>query len=208
MIVRSVAAALLASATLLHGQQSMPGYTPEGSNRQRALEAAAIRAPSPERSAEMSRALSAETHVAGTPAQRRTADYVIQQMRQMGLETEVRTYRIWLPHATSVRLWRIAPQPAELDLREPAIAGDPSSALPQYPTVNGYSGAGDVTGEVVFVNFGLIENWRKAKRGVEFHYYERGGHGFGMYRKETTSTGWFDAFVRWIGMHGMLKPAH
>ena len=28
-----------------------------------------------------------------------------------------------------------------------------------------------------------------------------------MYPKETTSTGWFDAFVRWIGMHGMLKPA-
>jgi hypothetical protein len=27
-----------------------------------------------------------------------------------------------------------------------------------------------------------------------------------MYPKETTSTGWFEAFVRWIGMHGMLKP--
>ena len=31
-------------------------------------------------------------------------------------------------------------------------------------------------------------------------------HDFGMYPKETTSTGWFEAFVRWIGMHGMLKP--
>jgi hypothetical protein len=29
-----------------------------------------------------------------------------------------------------------------------------------------------------------------------------------MYPKETTSTGWFDSYVRWIGMHGMLKPAH
>jgi acetyl esterase/lipase len=56
------------------------------------------------------------------------------------------------------------------------------------------------------VNFGLIENWRKAKRPVEFHYYEQGGHGFGMYPKETTSTGWFDAFVKWLGMHGYLKP--
>ncbi|HEU4712542.1 MAG TPA: hypothetical protein VFS76_13300 [Pyrinomonadaceae bacterium] len=37
-------------------------------------------------------------------------------------------------------------------------------------------------------------------------FYEQGGHGFGMYPKETTSTGWFEAFVRWIGMHGMLKP--
>jgi acetyl esterase/lipase len=56
------------------------------------------------------------------------------------------------------------------------------------------------------VNFGLIENWRKAKRPVEFHYYERGGHGFGMYPKETTSTGWFDAYVKWLGMHGYLRP--
>ena len=55
-------------------------------------------------------------------------------------------------------------------------------------------------------NFGLIENWRKAHRPVEFHYYEQGGHGFGMYKKETTSTGWFDAYVKWLGMHGYLKP--
>ena len=55
--------------------------------------------------------------------------------------------------------------------------------------------------------FGLIESWRAAKRPVEFHYFEQGGHGFGMYPKETTSTGWFDAFVRWLGMHGMLARA-
>jgi acetyl esterase/lipase len=53
--------------------------------------------------------------------------------------------------------------------------------------------------------FGLIDSWRAAKRPVEFHLYEQGGHGFGMYPKETTSTGWFDGFVRWLGMHGMLK---
>jgi acetyl esterase/lipase len=50
---------------------------------------------------------------------------------------------------------------------------------------------------------------RKLAQGqspVEFHYYEQGGHGFGMYPKETTSTGWFDAFVKWLGMHGYLRP--
>src|ERR1043166_3600433 len=54
---------------------------------------------------------------------------------------------------------------------------------------------------------GRTQTSRAAKRPVEFHLYEQGGHGFGMYPKETTSTGWFEAFVRWIGMHGMLKPA-
>jgi acetyl esterase/lipase len=53
--------------------------------------------------------------------------------------------------------------------------------------------------------FGLIDSWRAAKRPVEFHLFEQGGHGFGMYRKTTTSTGWFDAFSRWLGMHGYLK---
>ena len=52
--------------------------------------------------------------------------------------------------------------------------------------------------------FGLIERWHAAQRPVEFHFYERGGHGFGMYPKDTTSTGWFDAYVRWMTMHGLL----
>mgnify|MGYP003803393347 CR=1 FL=1 len=55
--------------------------------------------------------------------------------------------------------------------------------------------------------FGLVESWQKAGRPVEFHYYEQGGHGFGMYQKETTSTGWFDAWVSWLRMHGYLSRA-
>lgn len=54
--------------------------------------------------------------------------------------------------------------------------------------------------------YGLVDSWRAARRPVEFHLYEQGGHGFGMYPKTTSSTGWFDAFVRWLGMHGYLQP--
>jgi acetyl esterase/lipase len=53
--------------------------------------------------------------------------------------------------------------------------------------------------------YGLIDSWKAAKRPVEFHLYEQGGHGFGMYPKTTTSTGWFEAFVSWLRMHGMTK---
>ena len=53
--------------------------------------------------------------------------------------------------------------------------------------------------------FGIIESWRSAKRPVEFHLFEQGGHGFGMYNKETTSTGWFEAFASWLRMHGFIK---
>lgn len=53
--------------------------------------------------------------------------------------------------------------------------------------------------------FGLVQSWEAAKRPVEFHLYEQGGHGFGMYQKTTTSTGWFDAFISWLTMHGWAK---
>src|SRR5262245_28190711 len=54
---------------------------------------------------------------------------------------------------------------------------------------------------------GLIDSWLSAKKPVEFHLYGQGGHGFGMYPKETTSTGWFDAFYKWIVMNGFTKRA-
>ena len=53
--------------------------------------------------------------------------------------------------------------------------------------------------------YGLIDSWRAAKRPVEFHLYENGGHGFGMYKKETTSTGWFENYASWLRMHEFLK---
>jgi acetyl esterase/lipase len=55
--------------------------------------------------------------------------------------------------------------------------------------------------------YGLIDSWRAAGKPVEFHLFEQGGHGFGMYQKDTTSTGWFDEFVRWMDMHGWLKAS-
>lgn len=53
-------------------------------------------------------------------------------------------------------------------------------------------------------DFGLIRSWREADKPVEFHYYEQGGHGFGMYDKTTTSTGWFEAFAAWLTMRGYM----
>jgi N-acetylated-alpha-linked acidic dipeptidase len=138
------------------------GYTPARAAAQRALEASAVARPSPAAAERHARALSAETHVAGTPAQARTRDYVLGELRRLGLPVETRAYRVWLPHATSVAVWRVGADgaAAALDVREPAVPGDPSSALAQYPAVNGTSGAGDATGEVVYVNYGLGDDYR------------------------------------------------
>lgn len=55
--------------------------------------------------------------------------------------------------------------------------------------------------------FGLIESWQKAHKPVEFHLYQKGGHGFGMGARGTTSAGWIDEFYRWLDMNGFLKNA-
>jgi len=98
--------------------------------------------------------------MAGTAAQARTRDYVISQMKSWGLETEVRSYSVWMPHPISTRVWRIAPDPVELDLKEGVIPEDTTSiSYPQVMAFNGYGAAGDVRGDVVYVNYGLIEDY-------------------------------------------------
>lgn len=156
-----IAAASVATTVSAQGTQARPltGYSPASSVEQRRIEEMAVGGPQQTRAREHSRELSKEPHVAGTPAQMRTRDYVIAQMKSMGIETESRGYDVWLPHATGVKVWRMGRDTTELNLVEPAIAGDPVTAMPAYLTVNGSSAAGVGEGEAVFVNFGLIEDY-------------------------------------------------
>jgi N-acetylated-alpha-linked acidic dipeptidase len=146
-------------ATVWQARTGMPGYAPASAATQRRLETDAIALPSPANATELARALSRESHVAGTAAQARTRDYVIDRMRSWGLETEVRAYDVWMPHPTSVRVWRTAPEARELALAEGRVSADTSPSVAEVPPINGYSGSGDVTAEVVYVNYGLIEDY-------------------------------------------------
>lgn len=140
-------------------QEAMPGYSATGAATERRLESDAVALPSPANAAAHARLLSREPHMAGTPAQARTRDYVIAQMRSWGLDTQVRAYDVWMPHPTTIRVWRASPSPRELTLAEGPVSGDSSSSLPEVPAVNGYGGTGDVTAEVVYANYGLIEDY-------------------------------------------------
>lgn len=52
--------------------------------------------------------------------------------------------------------------------------------------------------------FGVIDSWFKAKRPVEFHLYQNGGHGFGLGNPNRTSNRWFDAFIHWLEVNKFL----
>lgn len=85
---------------------------------------------------------------------------MIAALREAGLETEVREYEVWLPHTVQYGVWRVHPIRANSTYARHRCRSDPTTvAYPEYPTVNGYSGTGDVTGEVVYVNYGLIEDY-------------------------------------------------
>ena len=142
------------------GAQTSPGYSAQSAAAERATEADAISRPSPTSASAHSKFLSFQPHMAGTPAQARTRDYVVSQMKSWGLETEVRSYSVWMPHPLSTRVWRIAPNPIELNLQEGPIPEDTTSvAFPQVTPFNGYGAAGDVRGDVAYVNYGLIEDY-------------------------------------------------
>ena len=157
LLLRPLLLALMPVAVA--AQAPLTGFTASGSAAQRELERRAIAIPSPDSARRIARALAAEPHVAGTPAQERTRDYVNAELRKLGLRIETRSYRVYLPHATGVQVWRTSPLPAELPVTEPAVPGDSASALPQYPTVNGYSAGGTAEGEIVYVNYGLVEDY-------------------------------------------------
>jgi acetyl esterase/lipase len=53
---------------------------------------------------------------------------------------------------------------------------------------------------------GLIDSWRAAKRPLEVHLYEKGGHGFGMTSRNAAPALWIEEFQAWMKDRGLLNP--
>ena len=140
--------------------QEMTGFSPASAAHQAALEARLQAVPDTVTSREYTRALAAWPHVAGSPAQRATADYVLKQMSSWGLDTSRVAFKVYLPYHDSTFVERVRPTPLRLSLNEPPVPGDPTTQLPPWPAMNGSSGKGDVTAPLVYVNYGLPADYR------------------------------------------------
>ena len=103
---------------------------------------------------QMSRDLSAVPHMAGTPAQATTRDYVLDRMKSWGIDAWSKEYTIYLPQPDTVAAWIFTGKRAT-----PLVLAEPGKG-PQIPPFNGYTGDGDVTAEVIYVNYGLIEDYK------------------------------------------------
>ena len=144
------------------------GFTSARAAAQRELEAKLQQLPSPESAERHLRYLTAEPHMAGTPGSRRVAEYVRDQLRSFGFEAELASYRVWMPHPREVQLELEAPEKMTLARPEEPIEGDSFSADKRtVMAFNAYSPSGEVTAPVVYVNYGLPEDYKQlAELGV------------------------------------------
>ncbi len=146
------------------GTSAQLGFATGSAARQDGFERRLLAVPDTASVRRMSRALTVVPHMAGTPAQAATRDYVIHEMRAWGLETWTKEYTVYLPQPDTVAAWVVprAGRPARLALAESPVRGNPVTAAgrPQVPPFNGYTGDGDVTAQVVYVNYGLIEDYQ------------------------------------------------
>ncbi|HZS50598.1 MAG TPA: M28 family metallopeptidase, partial [Bryobacterales bacterium] len=125
--------------------------------------------PQPDHIREYIRAMTEEPHHAGSPGSKKVAEYVLSKFREWGLEAQIEEFEALLPTPNDRTLELIEPQQFTARLKEPAIPEDKDSSDPgQLPTFNAYSPDGDVTGQVVYVNHGVVEDYeRLARMGVD-----------------------------------------
>lgn len=141
--------------------------------KEASIEAKFLDVPSAKLAGEELKILTAEPHMASTPEDRKTAEYVAEKFREAGLETEIVPYSVLLNQPRQVRV-EAFDSTGKLLMSGPTreqVQGDPFQNNPRIVMpFNGSSGSGDVTGEVVYANYGRIEDFNQlAAQHIDLH---------------------------------------
>jgi N-acetylated-alpha-linked acidic dipeptidase len=109
--------------------------------------------------------MTAEPHHTGSPYEIKLADYVADAFKGLGMETTKYEYSVLLPWPKQRRIDIVAPDQVRLEVEEEKIRGDQWADKPGIlPAYNAYSPSGDVTGEIVYVNFGVPADYETLKK--------------------------------------------
>ena len=115
--------------------------------------------------------MTAEPHHTGSPYEIKLADYVSDEFKKFGIEATKYEYGVLLPWPGRRRIDIVAPDTLKLEVEEEKIRGDQWADKPGIlPAYNAYSPSGDVTGEIVYVNYGIpadYETLREARHRRE-----------------------------------------
>ena len=148
--------ALFCTFSLLAADSSIRGFPPSTLAAEQGWEAKANLTPDPQRVRATIQKLADKPHLAGTPASKAVADYLAGQLREWGLDTRIEQFEALLPTPQRRVLEMTEPKAFHARLVEPAIAGDANTEdAGQVPPFNAYSGNGDVTAPLIYVNYGV-----------------------------------------------------
>jgi N-acetylated-alpha-linked acidic dipeptidase len=170
--MQSIAAVLLIVVLTLSppalgaDETALVGYSPRSSQTERDWEAKFRAIPDPATIRESMRRLSARPHHVGSPYDQDNAEWILSRFKDWGFDAHIETFDVLFPTPKVRLLEMVEPTKFTAKLDEPALAVDPTSnqKAEQLPTYNAYSIDGDVTAPLVFVNYGLPEDYERLDR--------------------------------------------
>lgn len=171
-IVASLVVALNGIAPAAHAQtkaRSIRGFSEAGVATEIGWEEKMRAIPKPELLRAYMKHLSAEPHHLGSAYGKQNAEWIRDKFKLWGFDAKLEEFEVLFPTPTERVLEMIGPTRFQATLKEPAIAEDPDSGdANQLPTYNAYSIDGDVTGQLVYVNYGVPADYDElARLGVD-----------------------------------------
>ncbi len=141
-------------------QSTLVGFTTATAKVELDLEKRFQAIPEPERMKANMQLLSARPHHVGSAYDKQNANWILAQYKQWGWDAHIETFYVLFP-TPKTRLLEMGSFRAKLE--EPKIADDPTSSQKdeQLPTYNAYSPDGDVTAPLIYVNYGLVEDYEQ-----------------------------------------------
>ena len=139
------------------------GFSSQSSASQRALEARFDAALSKENLREWMQWMTAKPHHLGSPFGKEVAGFIAAKFRTWGYETTIETFDVLFPTPKTRLLEMTSPGKFSAALREPQLEEDATSGIVenQLPVFNVYSPDGDVRGTLVYVNYGVPQDYEQ-----------------------------------------------
>jgi len=146
------------------GNRSISGFRDPESERE--VEKKFLAVPDPKLAEEHLRILTEAPHIAGSPEDKATAEYVAKEFREAGLDTEIVEYKVWLNYPAEIRVDMTAPPGVEMHgPRREHVDDDPFQDDARVVTAyNGMSPSGDAEAEVIYANYGTPADFDKLKQ--------------------------------------------
>ena len=110
--------------------------------------------------------MSSKPHHVGSPWSKQNAEFIAEKFESWGFETEIETFDVLMPFPIIRKLEMVGPNKVSLQLKEPAFDEDATSGITKdlLPGFNAFSADGDVTAELVYVNYGIPADYEELER--------------------------------------------